>query len=55
MGKNGIQVIFIALMVLTVVIVDVAFFRNHTAERLAANIGIILIYVAFYYRFIKRG
>lgn len=55
MGKTGTNIIYVIAMVLTVVVVDFAFFKNHTTERLAANIGIVLIYVAFYYRFIKRS
>ncbi len=40
-------------MVATVIVVDVLFFRNHFRERLMSNIGIILIYAAFYLRFLK--
>ena len=46
--------IHIALLIATVVIVDVLFFRNHLWERLTVNIGIVLVFVAFYLRFLKR-
>jgi hypothetical protein len=41
-------------MVVTVVIVDVLFFRYRFWERLIANIGIVLIYVAFYFAFLDN-
>jgi hypothetical protein len=37
-----------------IVAVDVLFFRNEFWERLAMNIGIVLIFIAFYFRFLKR-
>jgi hypothetical protein len=38
-----------------VVGVDVLFFRSHVWERLAANVGIVLVFVAFYFRFVHRS
>jgi hypothetical protein len=46
--------LYIVLMVAVVVAVDLLFFRNHLWERLMANIGIVLVFVAFYLRFLKR-
>jgi len=43
----------IAAMIALIVGLDVALFRNHFWERLAANAGIILIFVAFYFRFLR--
>jgi hypothetical protein len=40
-------------MVAVIVGVDVLFFRGHIWERLIANIGIVLVFVAFYFRFLK--
>jgi hypothetical protein len=40
-------------MVSTIVVIDIAFFRNHSSERLAANLGIVLLFGAFYFRFLK--
>jgi len=54
MNKNVINVIYVLAMVATVVIVDVLFFRHRFWGRLMVNIGIILIYVAFYLAFINR-
>ena len=47
-------VLYILFMVAVVVAVDVLFFRNAFWERLAVNIGIVLIFGAFYLRFLKR-
>ena len=38
----------------TVVAVDVLFFRHRFWERLIANIGIVLVFGAFYLRLLKR-
>jgi hypothetical protein len=38
-----------------VVAVDVVFFRGHVWERLAANVDIVLVLVAFYFRFLHRA
>jgi hypothetical protein len=53
MGKTTINIIYILVMVTSVVAVDILFFRHHFWERLMSNIGIILIYAAFYLAFIK--
>jgi hypothetical protein len=45
--------LFVVVMVAVVVGVDVLFFRNHVWERLIANIGIVLVFAAFYWRFLK--
>jgi hypothetical protein len=34
---------------------DILFFRGHVWERLAANVGIVLVFVAFYFRFLHRA
>jgi hypothetical protein len=34
--------------------VDLLFFRNRLWERLTVNIGIVLVFAAFYLRFLKR-
>ena len=47
-------VLYAVAMAATVVGVDLAFFKNHLWERLAANIGIVLVFAAFYFRFLKH-
>ena len=42
-------------MVGVVVAADLLFFRHHFWERLAVNIGIVLVFVAFYSTFVKRA
>ena len=44
-------VVYVAVMVAVIVGVDLAFFRAHIWERLAANVGIVLLFGAFYFRF----
>ena len=53
MSKTLVTVIYIAAMVLTVVGADLLFFRHHLGPRFAANVGIVLVYLAFYWRFVK--
>jgi hypothetical protein len=47
-------VLYILALVGVVVGVDILFFRHHLTERLIANIGIVLVFGAFYFRFLKR-
>jgi hypothetical protein len=54
MGKQAAAVLYVAAMVAVIVAVDFLFFRNRFWERLAANIGIVLVFVAFYFRFLRR-
>ncbi|MEV7601861.1 hypothetical protein AB0O91_31305 [Kitasatospora sp. NPDC089797] len=54
MARQTIAVIYVLAMVALVVGVDFLFFRNHFWPRLLVNIGIVLVFVAFYLRFLKR-
>jgi hypothetical protein len=45
--------LYVLVMVVVVVAVDVLFFRDYFWERLAANIGIVLLFGAFYFRFLR--
>ncbi len=47
-------VLYIVAMAVVIVGVDVLFFRNRFWERLTANIGIVLVFAAFYARFLRR-
>ena len=53
MGKNMSVLLLVVLLVVIIVAVDLLFFRNQFLERLIANIGIVLVVVAFYLRFFK--
>ena len=54
MGRQAAVVLYVLAMVAVVVGVDVLFFRNHVWERLIVNVGIVLVFGAFYLRFLKR-
>jgi hypothetical protein len=54
MGTVTSLVLYIALLAAVVFTVDVLFFRNEFWERLMVNIGIVLIFGAFYFRFLRR-
>ncbi len=53
MKTNFSTILYIALMAATIVSVDLLFFRNLFWERLMANAGIVLLFLAFYLRFLK--
>ncbi len=48
------QILYLLAMVAVVVGMDVLFFRHHFWERLAANVGTVLLFASFYFRFLKR-
>lgn len=54
MGRTAAGILYVAAMAAVVVGVDVLFFRNHFWERLASNVGIVLIFAAFYLRFLHH-
>jgi protein-S-isoprenylcysteine O-methyltransferase Ste14 len=54
MGKAG-AALYVVAMVLVVVGVDVLFFRHAFWPRLMVNVGIVLVFLAFYLRYLKRS
>ena len=54
MGRQEAVVLYVAAMAAVIVGIDVVFFRNLFWERLAVNIGIVLVFAAFYMRFLRR-
>jgi hypothetical protein len=50
-GSRAAVVLYVLTLVAVVVGVDVLFFRHHFWERLIANVGIVLLFAAFYLRF----
>lgn len=46
--------LYAVAMAALIVAVDFMFFRNRFWERLIVNIGIVLVFVAFYLRFFGR-
>jgi hypothetical protein len=55
MGRKAAAVLYVLAMAGIVVGVDILFLRHHFWERLAVNVGIVLVFVAFYLRFLKRS
>jgi membrane protein implicated in regulation of membrane protease activity len=53
-GRQAAVVLYVLGLVTVVVGVDVLFFRHHLWERLIVNVGIVLVFAAFYWRFLKR-
>jgi protein-S-isoprenylcysteine O-methyltransferase Ste14 len=54
MGRQAAVVLYVLALVAVVVSVDVLFFRNQFWPRLAVNVGIVLVFGAFGFRFLKR-
>ena len=54
MGKQAAVVLYVLALVAVVVGVDVLFFRDRFWQRLMVNVGIVLVFGAFYLRFLKR-
>jgi hypothetical protein len=50
-GKPFAVVIYVLALILVVVGVDVLFFRDHFWARLLANVGIVMVFAAFGWRF----
>jgi preprotein translocase subunit SecE len=55
MGGQVAVVLYVVAMAAIIVGVDFVFFRNHFWERLTVNIGIVLVFAAFYLRFLRRS
>ena len=46
---------YILGLIAVIVGLDLLFFRNRFWERLMANVGVVLVFGAFYLRFLKSG
>ena len=55
MASRTTSALYIVAMVAVIVAVDVLFFRDRFWERLAVNAGIVLVFAAFYFRFLRRS
>lgn len=53
MPRNIQAVVYVLVLIAVVVSVDLLFFKNRFWERLLVNIGVVLIFAAFYLRFLK--
>ena len=54
MGRQTTTALYVLLMAAVIVAIDFLFFKNRFWERLMVNIGIVLVFTAFYFRFLKR-
>ena len=54
MGRSAAVALYVVFMAAIVVGVDLLFFRNRFWERLMVNVGIVLVFAAFYLRFLKH-
>jgi hypothetical protein len=55
MGSKAGVVLYVLALVAVVVGVDILFFRHRFWERLVVNVGIVLVFAAFYLRFLKQA
>lgn len=55
MGRHAAVVLYVLAMVVVVVGVDILFFRHLFWLRLMVNVGIVIVFAAFYFRFLKRA
>jgi hypothetical protein len=51
MGGRATVLLYVLALVAVVVGVDVLFFKQHFWARLIGNVGIVLVFAAFYLRF----
>ena len=54
MGRNAAGLLYVFALVAVIVGVDVLFFRNRFWARLIVNVGIVLVFWAFYLWFLKQ-
>lgn len=54
MGRQAAIVLYVVAMAAIIVGVDFMFFRNRFWERLMVNIGVVLVFAAFYSTFLRR-
>jgi len=46
--------LYVVLMAAVIVAINFLFFKNRFWERLTVNVGIVLVFAAFCFRFLKR-
>ena len=54
MGRQIVIALYVLTIIAVIVGVDFAFFRHRFWERLIVNIGVVLVFAAFYLRFFGR-
>jgi hypothetical protein len=54
-GRQAVVVLYVLAMIAVVVGVDVLFLRHQFWPRLIVNVGIVVVFGAFYFWFLKRS
>jgi membrane protein implicated in regulation of membrane protease activity len=54
MKRRAAVVLYVLALVAVVVGADILFFQHHFWERLIANVAIVVVFAAFYLRFLRR-
>ena len=55
MSRQVVVALCVVALVAVIVGVDVLFFRGHFWERLAVNVGIVLVFAAVYFVLLRRS
>lgn len=55
MPKNIYNALYVIVMAALIVGLDVLVFRNRFWPRLMVNVGIVLVFAAFYFRFFRQS
>jgi type IV secretory pathway VirB2 component (pilin) len=53
MAKPTLLLLYVLLMIIVIVGIDLLFFKDRFWARLMVNIGIVLVFAAFYLRYLK--
>ncbi len=54
MRSQVMNLLYVLLLAAVIVAADIAFFRDRFWPRLTFNVGIVLVFSAFYFRFLRR-
>ena len=54
MDKTIAAVLYVIVMIVVVVAIDILFLKDRFWPRLLVNIGIVLVFIAFYWRFLYK-
>ena len=54
MSRHLALVLYVVAMATVIIAVDILFFKHRFWPRLVANIGIVLLFAAFYFIFLRR-
>lgn len=55
MNSRSAAVVFVVAMVVVIVALDVLVFRREFWPRLLVNVGVVLVFLAFYLRFFRHA